>query len=342
MGADMRIVHAIRSDGFAGVESHVARLATGQARAGHRVAVIGGEPSAMLQATRGASVILRPAVSVSDVVRTLDALRHCDVLHVHMTAAEIAAVASVRTLSRPVVSTRHFAGHRGATRLGRLAAPLIAHRLDAQIAISAFVAATVEGRSTVVHPGLPVVPMVSEARRTRTVLVVQRLEAEKRSQDALEIFARSRLADRGWQLQIAGDGAERTSLEEQTRRLRIESSVTFLGNRRDVPDLMRAAGLLVAPCDIEGLGLTVLEAMSAGLPVVACGEGGHLETVGAVPGGALYPPGDMAGGADLLRSLAEDDRGRAAYGARLRQAQTTHFTVEAQVEATDVVYRSVL
>ncbi|MPM66669.1 D-inositol-3-phosphate glycosyltransferase [bioreactor metagenome] len=105
---------------------------------------------------------------------------------------------------------------------------------------------------------------------------------------------------------------------------------------------MRTAGLLIAPCDIEGLGLTVVEAMAVGLPVVACAAGGHLETVGAATAGALYPVGDLSAGADLVRCLAVDDERRVAYGAELAQIQSTRFTVEAQVAGVDAVYRAVL
>lgn len=338
----MRIVHAIRSDGFAGVESHVARLSVGQARAGHEVAVIGGEPGAMSHAMDDVDLPRRPAATVLEVVRAIDAWRDCDILHVHMTAAEFAALMAVRALSRPVVTTRHFAGHRGASGPGALAAPLIAHRVAAQIAISAFVAAAIEGASTVVHPGLPTAALVPGRARDRTVLVVQRLEAEKRTQDAIEVFARSGIVGSGWRLAIAGEGSQRADLERLARRLGVETSTSFLGYRQDVQELMRAAGVLVAPCDIEGFGLTVLEAMSVGLPVVACGAGGHLETVGATPGGILYPPSDLQSAATALRELVDDVSGRAAYGERLREVQSTRFTVEAQVEATDAVYRSVL
>ena len=338
----MRILHTVRSEAFAGVESHVARLAAGQARAGHAVAVIGGESAGMQRAMAGVDVIHRPAGTVTDVVREIDRLRRCDILHVHMTAAEAATLFAVRSWSRPVVATRHFARRRGSSLLGRMAAPLIARRIDAQIAISAFVAEAADGASTIVYPGLDTEPLAAVIDRTPTVLVVQRLEAEKRTEDAIDIFARSGVAERGWRLVIAGDGAQRRTLEGRAQRLGVESVTSFLGHHRDVPALMRKAGVLIAPCDIEGLGLTVLESMSVGLPVVAAGAGGHLETVGRVPGAALYPPGDLSAGASSLRGLVDDDRGRASYGSVLWEAQRDRFTIEAQVRGTDAVYRSVL
>jgi glycosyltransferase involved in cell wall biosynthesis len=80
--------------------------------------------------------------------------------------------------------------------------------------------------------------------------------------------------------------------------------------------------------------------MSCGLPVLAAGSGGHLETVGSVPGARLYA--DLADGAARLRAMAEDERGTAAYGADLHAAQRERFTIDRQVAQTEAVYRQVL
>ncbi|WP_258934086.1 glycosyltransferase [Nesterenkonia pannonica] len=105
------------------------------------------------------------------------------------------------------------------------------------------------------------------------MLIAQRLEAEKDTATAIEAFARSELAARGWRLRIAGDGSLRPALERQAAELGIAQSTEFLGMRTDVSELMGAAGLMLAPCAVEGLGLGVLEAMSVGLPVVASRSG---------------------------------------------------------------------
>lgn len=336
----LRIVHAVRSDGFAGVEHHVATLAVAQRALGHRVATIGGDPDSMRAAVGGA-VPLRSAATVAQTARAIDAWRRCDVLHVHMTAAEIAAVVAVRSWNVPVVSTRHFGGRRGTGLGGRLAAPLIERRVSAQIAISDYVAGLIGGVSTVVHHGVPS-SVASPAGRSTTVLVVQRLEAEKATDVALQAFARSRLADHGWRLDIAGEGAERHHLGQLVTRLGIESATRFLGRRSDVPARMERAGIFLATCPVEGLGLSVLEAMAAGLPVVAARAGGHLETVGAVPGAALFAPGDADAAARLLVGLAEDAAERERYATALQELQRERFSVETQALATDSVYRSVL
>lgn len=339
----LRIVHAVRSDGFAGVESHVAHLAATQASLGHEVAVVGGEPAQMRRILAGAGVRHRPAATTFEVARAIDSWRRCDILHVHMTAAETAAVLAVRSWSVPVIATRHFSGTRGNSLAGRLVHPAIRLRLAGQIAISHHVYAAIEGPSTVVYPGVPEAGVCStSSERTQTVLVAQRLEAEKGTDLALRAFALSRLADEGWLLRLAGDGAQRERLAELATELGIGESTEFLGHRRDVPDLMQTAGLLMATCEIEGLGLTAIEAMSCALPVVAVASGGYLETVGASASAALYPRQDESAASSLLRSLAGDAGLRDSYGADLHRVQQDLFTLTAQARATDDVYRRVL
>lgn len=342
----MRIVHAVRSDGFAGVERHISRLAAGQRAAGHHVTVIGGDGPAMAAATGRADVEL---VAAADSVRAVasalrDHARDADVVHVHMTAAELAAglAGALGRRMPPVVTTRHFAAPRGSGALGAPVAALARHRVRAQIAISRYVAAHVDGPTTVVYPGVPLPPSAPAAGdRDRRVLVVQRLEPEKRTDLAIRAFAASHLAADGWELVVAGGGSLREPLQALVAELHL-TSVRFLGHVADVDRLMDEAAVLLAPTPGEGLGLSVLEALSHGLPVVAAGSGGYAETLDGLAADALYPPADADAAGARLRRLALDERARAAYAAAGRARVAELFTVEAQVRATDDVYRGVL
>jgi glycosyltransferase involved in cell wall biosynthesis len=342
----VKIVHAVRSDGFAGVERHVARLARAQTRAGHDVTVVGGDLVAMHDAVDDARVRLLPARTTVDVARALQAEgRRADVLHVHMTAAEVAATVAgtLRPGSAPVVATRHFASRRGNGRLGPVVAAVARRRVAAQLAISRYVADAVDGPTVVVPPGVEDVPDGPEASgREHVVLMVQRLEPEKRTDLGVRAFAASGLAERGWRLEIAGSGTERAALEALVARLGLTRHVVFLGARRDVGALMTRAGLLVAPCPIEGLGLSVLEAMASGLPVVAAGAGGHVETLGGLDPAALYPPLDPGAAGLRLAELAASPRRRDVLASAARDRQRARFTPAAQVAATDAVYRHVV
>ena len=131
--------------------------------------------------------------------------------------------------------------------------------------------------------------------------MAQRLQPEKHSEVGLRAFARSGLADAGWALEIAGVGDERDHLERIARELGVAEDVRFLGFRSDVGDLMRRSGVLLATSPFEHFGLTVLEAMAAGLPVVATAAGGHVEMLGGSTDTGLFPPDDAAAAAALLR-----------------------------------------
>ena len=94
-GSGVRILHAIRSDAFAGVESHVARLARAQLAAGDEVLVLGGDPDRMTDAA-GPGVRTRPAATVTQVLATVRQwASQADVVHAHMTAAEIACATAL-------------------------------------------------------------------------------------------------------------------------------------------------------------------------------------------------------------------------------------------------------
>lgn len=344
--APLAVVHVVCSDAFAGVERHVAQLAAAQADAGYAVHVVGGDPIRMHEVLAPGGVDHHPGSSVVGTTRETVRLlrtRQVSVVHAHMTDAETAAVlARAATRARvPIVATRHFAARRGSTPLRRWWTDRLGRRINAQVAISHAVAAEVEGPCTVVHPGVPVRPDAAPAEaRDRVVLVAQRLEPEKRTDLALEAFARSGLADRGWRLVVAGGGSLAATLTAQAHDLRLDGAVDLLGHRSDVERLMAGAGMLLAPCPVEGLGLAVLEAMSVGVPVVAAAAAGHLETVGRVAPELTYPPSEVAAAARILATLAEDPAARGSYGKALQEAQRHDFTLSAQVRGTDEVYRS--
>ena len=338
----MRVLHVVRSDGFAGVERYVSRLAVQQADSGDEVVVVGGDQRRMGIAVRTASGSLRQrrGDSLAQVVTALDRLAPgADVVHAHMTAAELGA-AVVRFPWRrrtPVITSRHFASRRGTGRAGQAAGRVAGWVVDAQIAVSRFVAENVEGPSTVVYPGVDRQPDAAPATtRDRTILVVQRLEVEKDTALAVRAFAVSELAARGWRLQLAGEGARRGDLEQLAGELGVAHATEFLGSRDDVAVLMGRAALLLASAPAEPLGLSVVEAMSSGLPVVASASGGHLETLPSDAG--MFAPGDVAAAATQLVGLARDPQQRDALARAGQDRQRSTFTLEAQVAGTRAVY----
>lgn len=339
----LRIVHAVVSDRFAGVERFVLRLALAQAAAGHDVRVTGGDPGRMASELRPAGVPFTPGKAPLSVLRALRSAE-VDVVNTHMTAADGAAALAFALPGGPrrpaLVSTRHFAAPRGGIGPLRWDA-LIAPRMDAEISISGAVASSTGLPSTIVHTGVPDV-VTAATERPRRVLMAQRLQPEKRTDLGVRAFAESGLAADGWTLCIAGDGPDRVALTRLSQRLGVDSSVRMLGFRADVPTLLDEAALFLATCPREGLGIAVLEAMAQGVPVIAAGAAGHLDLLEGLDARALFTPDDPAAAASALRTFAGDSSGRAALASAQQLRQRERFSMAAQVAGTDAVYRAAL
>ena len=340
MTADpLQILHVVRTRSFAGVEQFVRRLAIAQAGAGHRVAVIGGDPARMGPALHAVGIGFAASGSgIRDTLLIRRAARLADVVATHMTAADAAAAPALLGLDAALVATRHFTRPRG-SRAPRSVYPAIERRIDAEIAISRAVARSIGIPSTVVYSGVADADAPEPARRSRTVLMAQRLQPEKRTRVGLAAFAASGLAEEGWRLQIAGAGPELPLLEADASSFGIADAVDLLGFRDDVAQLYARAGLFIAPCPVEGLGLSLLEAMATGLPTLAADAGGHSEILGGLDPRALFRADDVDAAARSLRALADDDPGRVALGAAGRERQRAQFSIASQLEATEAAYR---
>jgi glycosyltransferase involved in cell wall biosynthesis len=173
------------------------------------------------------------------------------------------------------------------------------------------------------------------------VLVLQRLEPTKDTATALRAWAASGLGERGWTLEVVGGGSEEASLSSLASRLGIAGSCRFVGVSENVDAHLGRASMLLATSPEEPFGLSVLEAMGAGLAVVASGSAGHLETVGLCPTAALFPPGDSDRAARLLRELATDELRRVNYGRSLQGLARERFTIDREVNQILDCYRSI-
>ena len=336
----LRVVHIVCTDAFAGVERYVLDSALNLTAAGCVVVVVGGSESSMRAPLERAGVEWYSGSTVSTALRSLRSIARPDALITHMTKADLAGVLAARRFRAPVVSIRHFASRRGSSAAFRLLARWMSGRIAAQIAISEYVAANVDGAATVVHTGVAdtTAPI---AEREPFVLVAQRLEAEKFTDVALRAWAL--VTDREpWMLKVAGDGARRAELEALSQSLGIADTVEFLGFRADVGTLMDRASIFFAPTPREGLGIAVLEAMAHETPVVAARAGGHLESVGSVPDAAMFEPGDDSEAAAQLERLVADSRERRNYGRSLRERQRDAFNIRDQTARTLEILQSVV
>lgn len=177
---------------------------------------------------------------------------------------------------------------------------------------------------------------------TLLLLTVARFTAQKGH--AVLLDALRALVDRvgiPCQLLLVGDGPEREAIERQVEDLGLQRQVRFLGERRDVADLLGAADLVILPSLFEGLPLVVLEAMSAGVPIVATRIGGTTEALGD-DHPWLAEPGDVQSLADCLADALQDTAQRHALANRLYNRFHDHFTAARMAAETVAVYRSLL
>ena len=319
----MRIAVVIPEMGTGGAEAIVAALGRHHVAEGHDVTVFtsGGWRVPGLEAD-GVEVVHLPLrgrnpVMLLSAVRALRRARlsSYDLVHVHNAKAAVAVRAAVgrRPAAPPVLVTAH--GFLAPDR--DRAARLLARVADHVVAVSDETADRLRDggfpgeRLSVVENGIEAPPRRDRAEaRARLglpegeqmVLCLARMTVQKRQDLLLPVWA-------GWPdaplLLLAGDGPTRPRLEDLVRRHGLEDRVRFLGDRRDADWLLAAADALVLPSDMEGLPVSVLEAMLLGVPVVASAVGGVATLGGALE---LAPPGAGEGlRAGLARVL--DDPG---------------------------------
>jgi glycosyltransferase involved in cell wall biosynthesis len=261
-----------------------------------------------------------------------------DVIHAHVYGAGVPA-ATIAARSRvPLVVTEHYSGvaQRSLSRVEARKARYAYDHAARVLPVSHFLEEAI--RSYGVNARCEVVPNVVDAslffppdpnsREAKTVsrlLFVGSLEPQqyKGFPTLLRALENLRGRRRDWQLDVIGDGPERSPYEAAAGALDLRESVTFHGSQPKavVAKMMRAADLLVLPSRVETFGTAIAEGLASGLPVVAT-------TAGAIPelvdqgGGKLVPPDDPVALAtaldETLHELGAFDRRAIADAARAR------------------------
>jgi glycosyltransferase involved in cell wall biosynthesis/GT2 family glycosyltransferase len=150
-----------------------------------------------------------------------------------------------------------------------------------------------------------------------------------------EIKAQS---SRAVKLLLAGTGTYEDEYRALVKELDIENEVVFLGFRRDAPDLMKAADLVVHPATAEAFGLVITEALYLGTPVVASRIGGIPEIVDEGKDGLLVEPENPSALAAAILKLIEDDDLRARIAGAGREKVLQKFSFQNMMRAYEGVY----
>jgi glycosyltransferase involved in cell wall biosynthesis len=154
------------------------------------------------------------------------------------------------------------------------------------------------------------------------LLVAGRLSGEKGHVDLIDAVARlgSNSPQKRFRLLIAGDGPERECIQQRIKRLGVAAFVTLLGFQGDLRPYYTMADMMILPSHSEGSPNVLLEAMAAGLPVLATAVGGVPDIVQDSQTALLVGQGDATAMADAIGRLLDDVGLRRILGAAARQA----------------------
>jgi glycosyltransferase involved in cell wall biosynthesis len=196
-------------------------------------------------------------------------------------------------------------------------------------------------RTFVIHTGIDATsrPRARPGDGVPAIVSVGRFQAPK---DAISLVRALALLRGEHRVALVGDGPDRASAMAEARRLGVDETVVFEGERDDVPDILASSHIFVLSSRSEALPVSILEAMAGGLPVVATRVGGVAELVVEGETGLLVNPGDTRALADALQRLVDDPDLRVRLGAAGRARVEDHFRMDSFLEAHRDLYSRAL
>ena len=177
------------------------------------------------------------------------------------------------------------------------------------------------------------------AEDSHLMVIVARLHPEKGHSYLFRALPEiRRRSQRPVRLLVAGVGPFEAAYRDEVRAVGCEDIVSFVGFRKDSPDLMAASDLLILPSVAEAFGLVLAEALFLGTPVVATNVGGIPEIVSEGVDGILVPPADSGALADAIVELLTNDERRQKMAGGGRQKILTKFRFEEMVRSYETLY----
>jgi glycosyltransferase involved in cell wall biosynthesis len=363
----LRLLLVVDSLEVGGAERHVADLAAALHRKGHEVEVACSVAGGLAQRLQEAGVPFRPLTErlvkrrVSPAyargVGRLLKEKSFDLVHAHIYASAVAAAIATRKTGPRLVITEHTEASWQTWRTRRVSR--WAHgRSSHTIAVSTPIRRRLIEKDRVPPDRVSLIPnavipapddppnlsgtLPDGWLEEPLVGVVARLQPEKGVATFLKAAALVSKASPGARFLVVGDGPLREELRDLVGRLGVEDRVRFLGYRTEARALIRLLDVLVVPSLTEGSPLIVLEAMAAGVPVVASAVGGVPDQARHGEEGLLVPPGDPEALAGAMDELLRDPRRARRLGAAGRRRTENGFSHETLVRRIEGVYRAVL
>lgn len=361
-----RVLHVITGIDVGGAESHLLSLCEGLVDRGFDVTVayLKGEGELATEFREAGCDVVRIGIRTdADPIGFAKLLAHVaredyDVVHGHLFHGNVYGVTAATLARVPVVvSSKHNDPPFWAQQPYRTIHDLTLSQVDEVFPISDSVrrylletTSVSPGKVQTIRYGLDTDPfdtvkgvenVRTEFEGERLVGTVARLTEQKDLTTLIRAFAKIH-EDHDTHLAIVGRGERRAELEQLVDDHGLESAVTFTGFRDDIPALMHAFDVFALPSRWEGFGVVFLEAMAAGIPVIASDTSAIPEVVNDGETGYLCPPGDIEAFADAISKLLSDPDLRDEMGAAGRHRVETEFSVDRMVTEMATAYRTLL
>ncbi len=367
-----RLLLVVDSLDVGGAERYVVDLALALRRKGYEVTVACSVAGPLSEPLEGAGIPVRPlldrlvkrrvGLSYARELRRLLRGGRFDLVHAHVYASAAAAAIATLGTGVPLVVTEHTEAP-WRSRRARLLSRWIYRRAEQVIAVSSEICrlliegyAVPPGRVTFVPNAVVPVPDVplgetspgSPAKRETgwregpLIGRVARLQPEKGMDTFLRAAARVAPLFPEANFLVIGDGPLREELVALAERLDLGRRVHFLGYRSDARALIGLLDVLVVSSLSDGAPLVILEAMGAGVPVVASAVGGIPDQIRHDREGLLVPPGDPVALGDALLCLLREPTYARRLGEAGRRRAVSEFGYATLLRRVEVVYRAAL
>jgi glycosyltransferase involved in cell wall biosynthesis len=354
----MDVVHLINNLPVGGAEQFLVQLVRAQQRQGLSPRVVAlsqpnplaaelAVPFESLQRTR-----LNDVRVVRDLVRNLRA-HPVDLVHTHLFYADVFGSVAARWCGVPCLSTEHSTEAGILSRRRQWGMHLTKHLTSRVVAVSPAVRTAVCKRLSLSPESVPVIPNgvdlaafagVHKASRPSlqvpedavAVACVGRIVASKGYDALLQALTQPDLS--AVHVLMVGEGPERPALERLAQELEVQTQVTWMGLRRDVPEILAAVDVFAMPSHWEGHSIALLEAMASGCALLVSDIPELTDTAGAAA--LTVSPGSPTSIADGLRRLLQAGRRQELSEAARRLVQ--RFSIEAAARAYETLYNTVV
>ena len=360
---NMRIVQLItRSDNIGGAQVHVRDLSVELKKLGIKVYILVGGNGTFIDEMKKYNMPVYPVPSLIRSInpyfdfRAFFEIRNLlkrlqpDLVATHSSKAGILGRLAAYSQNIPVVFTAHgWAFTEGVSvvkqkiyllvekTIGRITSKIITvSGYDQKLSLKHKVIPL--HKLMMIHNGIPEIPMHKTSQNVAIPKFIMTARLEKPKNHIFLLQALALLKDYKWKIDFIGEGPLRSKIEQSISQLELKDRVRLLGERKDVVQQLKESQGFILVSDWEGLPISILEAMRAGLPVIASDIGGIPEMIDDHVNGFLIPKGDKEQLINKLSILFCNRDLRIKMGMASREKYENQFKISKMVEQTLAIY----